>query len=247
GALLRIAAYSKYRSQVEQELFDQERALESANVAERIEQGFPEFAMSFSSKKNVGGFTTTHPFDSHPPLAQRVQAVGLELDDGMMQSMLEYPGDGRWFELIHEAESLERGQWDSFEKRFQEMHESTLPFRFIPETAEEEEIVVASFPEVSYTGKEGVFVMDYAKIQMEKWEEAIPFQEITSMNLEDNLLTVHRKTGKNLKIKLNKFGSQTQQEMLDMINQYFTRYQAAVAYREQKQELAAQAKSQFEA
>src|SRR5262249_11233445 len=43
SALLRIVAYSKYRNDVEQDLFKQERVLETANVCERIEQGFRQY------------------------------------------------------------------------------------------------------------------------------------------------------------------------------------------------------------
>ena len=76
GAMLRTVAYSKYRQQVERELFDQERALQSVDIGRRVECGFAAFAASFASDPDLGREETTHPFDSHPPLSQRLDAVG---------------------------------------------------------------------------------------------------------------------------------------------------------------------------
>jgi Zn-dependent protease with chaperone function len=103
GALLRISAYSKYRKTIEKELFDQEQVLDSANISERIEEGFPHFANSFLSDPSVGAMQTAHPFDSHPPLVQRLAAVGVQLESADAQQLLVTGGGGEWHRHIENS------------------------------------------------------------------------------------------------------------------------------------------------
>ncbi|CAE7525980.1 unnamed protein product, partial [Symbiodinium sp. CCMP2456] len=74
-ALLRITAYSQYRNELEQEIFDAEQAHEEINLSERIEGGFANFASAFVDKRDVGELATVHPFDTHPPLQQRLEEL----------------------------------------------------------------------------------------------------------------------------------------------------------------------------
>ena len=94
GALLRISAYTAFRRNVQQELFKQERSLEGASISGLIEQGFHSYAVSFAAKPDIGNLETSHPFDSHPPLARRLDAVGVPLNS-QLQALVSTPGDGR--------------------------------------------------------------------------------------------------------------------------------------------------------
>src|SRR5262249_13420239 len=49
SALMRTVAYSKFRAAVENELFKQERAMETVDVSKRVELGFHEYAVAFAS------------------------------------------------------------------------------------------------------------------------------------------------------------------------------------------------------
>lgn len=242
GALTRVIAYSAYRRKVEQTLFETEEALENANVAERIEQGFPEFAAAFLAQPDAGEMESAHPFDSHPPLAQRLEAIGLRIDFPETHSLLGQTGNGRWFERIADAAELERTQWNEFEEQFRSAHEQSLPYRYLPETDAEREVVVRHFPAVTFTGKEGDLTIDYEKMTFDNWNGSIAFRDVSQLQTtESGELLVHFVLdGKKKKgtIKLKKFPNQ--QEILDALGRFWGRHQTAIAYRQQLAEAAAQ-------
>ena len=149
GALLRTTAYSKFRNEIQQKLFEQERVLETTNIAGQVADGFSASAVRFAAEHDIGELKSSHPFDSHPPLADRLEAVGVPLSRETAESLLAAPGDGGWYRMIDKAEEIERQQWDEFEAKFREFHEATLPYRFLPETDEERAIVEKAFPAVT--------------------------------------------------------------------------------------------------
>jgi Zn-dependent protease with chaperone function len=239
GAMLRISAYSDFRGNIQQELFKQERALQTANISAQIEQGFHAYAMSFATKPDIGSLETAHPFDTHPPLSQRLEAVGIPLKSHDVQSLVSSPGDGRWYYKIDHAEQIERQQWSEFEERFRAIHEETLAYRFLPETDEEREIVVKAFPELTIDGKKGSLVLNHESIKYTDWPQSIHFGLIINFALKDNgTLDIQYNPGAKLKksIPMKTFASR-QQEALEAINRYYGRYMSAVAYQKQKQSI----------
>ena len=239
SALLRIAAYSRYRGKVEQEIFKQEFVLESADVQDQIEQGFHAYEQEFLSSPDLGELETTHPFDSHPPLSQRLEAVGVSLQEGEVEPLLAAAGDGRWFAFIAEAEAREHKQWSVFEDRFREFHEQSLAYRFLPETDEEREIVERAFPNVSFDSKKGRIEMDYQSVRCAQWDDAVLWSEITGCTLDEGVLKIAGERPESFKreIRLNWFSTPEQrQEMLNAIEAYYTRYLSASQYQEHKQQ-----------
>jgi Zn-dependent protease with chaperone function len=237
GALLRTVAYSRYRQDVEQDFFKQERALESANVCERIEQGFRQYAARFVSGPDIGQLAPAHPFDSHPPLSQRLQAIGAPLEHEDTQTLLAAAGDGQWYQYVPGAEQMEREQWQYYEEDFRRYHEQTLPYRFLPETAEEHEIVVKSFPPLTFVSSEGSLALDYEKMGHDKWPEPIRYAEITNLALNDNnvLRISYQRQGKQAQaLKMSKFGNS--QEVLNAINHYYGRYLTAAEYQKHRRQ-----------
>jgi Zn-dependent protease with chaperone function len=239
GALLRISAYSDFRGKIQQDLFKNERTLETVNISARLEQGFHEHALSFASKPDLGGLETAHPFDSHPPLAERLEALGISLASQDVQSLVSAQGDGRWFDSIADAEQIERQQWEQFEENFRTFHEQTLAYRFLPETDEERAIVARSFPPITIEGKKGSLVLDCDQVRYSAWPNAIAYSEISNCSLNEGTLHVrYARDGKQkANIPMKKFGPR-QQEALDAINRYYSRYLNAVAYQKQKREEA---------
>jgi Zn-dependent protease with chaperone function len=240
GALLRTVAYSSYRDSVQRDLFKQEQALQTANVSERIEQGFHQYARCFTSGPDIGNLAPAHPFDSHPPLAQRLQAIGMQLESEEAQRLLATPGDGRWYQYIPAAEHMEKEQWQQFEERFREYHEQSLPYRFLPETDEELAIVVKWFPPVSFEGKQGTLALDYEKMAFDQWPAPIRYAEVTNLTLKDNgvLQISYKREGKQKQsLPTSKFGKP--QEVLGAIQHYYGRYLSAVAYQKEKKQEAA--------
>ena len=235
GALLRTTAYSKFRNEIQQTLFEQDRVLETANIAGQIAGGFSASAVRFAAEHDIGELRSSHPFDSHPPLADRLEAVGVPLSAEIAESLLAAPGDGGWFRMIDKAEEIERQQWDDFEAKFRSFHEATLPYRFLPETDEERAIVVKAFPAITVEGKAGSLTLDHERLHFTNWTTPIEYREITHCAVKDGVLQIdYQRDGKRKeKLKLSKFGKR-QQEALDAFSRYYGRYQSAAAYRTQK-------------
>jgi Zn-dependent protease with chaperone function len=240
GALLRIAAYSKFRNGVQQELFKQEQVLPSANISQLIDRGFHAYAASFASSSDLGELETSHPFDTHPPVAERLSAIGISMNSQQVEDLLATPGNGRWYQNIDDADEIEQRMWGEFENRFRSFHEQTLAYRFLPETDEEREIVAKAFPQMTVDGKDGSLILDHESINFTAWSQAIHFGEITQVALDENgVLVVHyNRDGKQKeKVKMKTFGTR-QQEALDAMNRYYSRYLHAVAYQTQKNQEA---------
>src|SRR5262249_23463527 len=91
GALVRISAYSDFRRKIEEDVFKNERGLEPANISGEIERGFHGHAMSFAAKPDIGSLETAPPFDTHPPLGQRLDAVGIPLTPEEAQNLVSAP------------------------------------------------------------------------------------------------------------------------------------------------------------
>lgn len=233
GALLKIIAYSNYRVKVEQDIFQKEEVLENANVSQEIAQGFDNYAGSFMSTPDISHLRTSHPFDTHPSLEDRMKAVGCSLESPDSQVMLSEPGDGQWFQKIDGAEQLEDEQWKEYEERFRAYHEETLPYRFLPETDYELAIVLKAFPEVQLTGEEGLLTIDHTGIKHHPWESPVQFSDIQSCQMDDNgRLNFTSTGGTPSKINLKKFKDSDQQKVIEVVERYYSRYLAAKEYQE---------------
>lgn len=235
GALLRVGAYSKFRNDVQQNLFKEERVLETANIAEQIAAGFPAFALRFAGEHNIGELRASHPFDSHPSTADRMEAVGVQLSPATAESLLGRPGDGGWYRMIDNAEEIERQQWNDFESKFRQAHETSLAYRFLPETEEENAVVVKAFPEIRVEGSGGRLTMNHVGLHFASWQTPIKFEEIKQCKLENGVLGIqYQRDGiKRESLKVKAFGKQ-QQAVIDAIGRYWGRHQHAVAYQAQK-------------
>lgn len=245
NSLLRIAAYSEYRGKVERELFATEKVLETVNISRRIESGFNNFASAFASQGNLEEIETAHPFDSHPPMKQRWEAVGIRIAPDDMPPILTNVPDGRWYRNIARAEELEDRQWAAYEERFRTVHEQVLAYRYVPETEAEKAVVVTYFPEVRFAGKKtGTLIFDYEKVSHTDWEDPIHFSEITKCTGEQSALghpqiRIDFERGEKMKriLRLDTFQAD-QQELLNTFNKYYSRHLSAQQYRKAKAPVA---------
>ncbi len=238
GAMLRIAAYSKFRNQVQQELFKQERSLEAANISQQIAEGFQSFARRFAAEYDAGALATSHPFDTHPPMVERLNAVGVQLTPQYAEQILATPGDGRWFQRILNAQEIEQKQWEKFENQFRDYHEETLPYRLLPETDEERAIVTQAFPNVFFDGLQGTMSLKYESIHFTGWPAPIPFREINQFVLNEKTLEVKYGPGGKQKQKIPFKDFFRREEALEAINCYYGRHMHAAAYQQQKRPAA---------
>jgi Zn-dependent protease with chaperone function len=239
GGLLRTVAYSKFRGEVQKGLFDHERALENANISELIRRDFQNYAVKFTSTQDLAELKSSHPFDSHPPLDQRLAAVGVPLESSMAATLLTAPGDGRWFQRIDGADELERTQWRQFEQHFRDIHERSLPYRLLPETDAEREIVVKAFPPLSLFSTFGTLAVDCQSLHFDQWPDAVGYDEITKFEMNDDgkLTVFFNRGGKQKRSFPTKHFVDGRETAVDAINHYYARYMSAAAYRQQKQAL----------
>lgn len=238
GALLKIIAYSSYRAKVEQDIFQKEEVLENANVSQEIAQGFDNYAGSFLSNPDISHLQTSHPFDTHPSLEDRMKAFGCSLESPDSQVLLSEPGDGQWFQKIEAAEQLEDEQWKEYEERFRAYHEETLPYRFLPETDYELAIVLKAFPEVQLTGEEGLLTIDHTGIKHHPWESPVQFSDIQSCQMDDKGRLNFISAGSTPSmINLKKFKDSDQQKVIEAVERYYSRYLAAKEYQEHVKQL----------
>jgi hypothetical protein len=155
------------------------------------------------------------------------------------KAVLTTAGDGSWYQYIPTAEQMEKEQWQQYEERFRVYHEQTLPYRFLPETAEEVEIVVKAFPPLTFASSQGVLTLDYEKLGLDTWPEPIRYAEITNLFLDDKsvLKISYQCQGKQRQqLKMAKFDNQ--QEVLETLKNYYGRYLAAAEYQKQKRQEA---------
>lgn len=242
SGLLRTVAYSHFRNHVQNDLFQKEQALESANICERIETGFQSFATTFASTDDVVNLESSHPFDRHPSIAQRLEAAGFPFDREQLQTMLSAPGDGRWYWKIASAEQFERNEWNDFEQQFRDAHERSLPYRFLPQTEAEMAVVLKAFPNIEIEGKAGSVALTFEGLHYSTWTYPVMFAEITNIALDkkDWLQIQYERDGKHsVSIKMTDF-ERRRQEALDAIGQYYGRYVTARDYQGHRAAAAAQ-------
>lgn len=232
SALLRTASYSLFRAQVEQELFADDQARDVVGVADRLETGFEGFAASFASRQGIGSLESSHPFDSHPPLAQRWSALGVPADAANFQALLAVPADGGWYHDIDDAPALERDLWQAYEARFRDLHRDSLAYRYLPATPEECAVVEETFPPLTFESKRGRLAIDCLSMSAGDWPDPVEFREIVACRMNDGVLSIDidRNGKQTRKVKTGHF-KPNNHALIQEFQRYYGRYLTAVDYR----------------
>lgn len=187
GALVKIAAYCKYRGKVQSELMATEQQLATVDISTRLATGFPEYLRTCIGGTELADASTPHPFDSHPTLERRLGALGLDPVQTLRHEGVLQPVPDTWFHSIQSAAELEAQQWKEYEEKFQKLHELTLLFRYLPEGDEQTALVVKHFPPIHFTTAKGESLdLDYRQIRISKWESAILFSTIKTVAEEES-------------------------------------------------------------
>jgi Zn-dependent protease with chaperone function len=184
-ALVRIAGYSHYRGTVEQELFAQaSRHQEALRLGERVATGLAAFAQSEQFRTSITGAQVPHPFDSHPPLVQRMDNVASVIAAGDFPGIVASTPAGSWIELIPQADEIEARLWQGYEAQFAAEHELSLAVRYEPANDAERAIVLKHFPDVEFPlKKDEVLRVSYRGI--ETAASSIPWDDVADIGYED--------------------------------------------------------------
>lgn len=237
-ALIKIAGYSSYRGEVEASLFDSGEKHEGAlNVSQRVAHGLMDYTRGQNFQRSVQIGNVPHPFDSHPPLQQRMQQLGCTVDVEDYADLINRPVQASWIECIDDAQALESPQWKRYEQDFSEQHELSLAFRYEPYGPEQAAVVEKYFPKVSFEMKKGQRVdITYAAISDSKSGNSIGWDRVSNVMYEDgsfgtaDTLTIsHPDKGalgfqKSTKLKLG-IASKQRESFKEVLGRYWHRHQ----------------------
>jgi Zn-dependent protease with chaperone function len=153
-ALIKVAGYSAYRHQVEQELFaHQSRHDSSIGIADFVAQGLPPFAHSGDFLHSMATASIPHPFDSHPALSERMHNVDSVVAEPDFGAVMVAPVVSSWASRIDTAAAIETRLWAAYEAQFAQAHEQDLAYRYLPANEAERALVEKYFPPQAFVLK----------------------------------------------------------------------------------------------
>jgi Zn-dependent protease with chaperone function len=188
-ALIKVAAYSNYRSEVERQLFEQDSRHDGTiGIAGRVAAGLAPYAGSTHFVDSMKTANVPHPFDSHPPLAERMRNVGHEIAEPDFAAIVaSVPAEG-WIADIAVAEAVESELWSEYERQFADAHEQSLAYRYLPATEEERAIVLRHFPDLSIAlGEDERFAIQYAGVQLPGSDELVSWDDVDDFQYENGI------------------------------------------------------------
>ena len=188
-SLVKVGAYASFRDRVEAKLFAQDEQHQTVAIADRVAHGFSAYAQSDSVHDDLQGAVTPHPFDSHPPLAARMENVGASLNSEDMVQLLMAPVESTWADTVQDAEAIEARLWGVYEARFAQAHDLSLAYRYEPSSDAERAHVEKHFPPLVFEGKDAGFdvQMDFAQVSYGEWEAPILFEQVASATTADRM------------------------------------------------------------
>ncbi len=158
-SLLKVAGYSSFRNHTEQALFAQrDEHTGELGLQGRIDAGLPGHVASQGFLESVKTMRIPHPFDSHPPLAERFENVKATVRVDDAPRIFEARPAKTWADEVLTGPAIEQRLWAAYEARFIKNHEQSLAYRYLPATDEERRLVLRFFPDVSFGLKDGTSV-----------------------------------------------------------------------------------------
>lgn len=249
-SLIKISAYAGYRNDVEQRLFAQDRQHGATlGIAGFVAEGLQPYARSDAFLTTMRTAGVPHPYDSHPPLAERMRNVGhavAEQDYGAIVTTL--PA-ATWVDDMPTAHVIEERLWAAYEQQFSQSHERSLAYRYEPANEEERAVVLRHFPPVAFELKGGErIVVSYEGMhasadggQRIGWDEVKGLTFNTS-SFGNTLVVTHFDKGvigsRTSKIKLRGLGKD-EDAFKGVVSQYWQRHQVMRAQQAQRAVVAA--------
>lgn len=183
-SLIKVSAYASYRYDVEKKLIKNNKMNENElDISKTIAAGLPEHVASTDFISVIREQNVPHPFDSHPPLTERMRNVGYEIDEADYAAVAaDYPSQS-WVNLMPVADEIEQQLWQKYEREFSSVHEKSLAWRYQPEGEMETALVLKHFPNVPYTLKDGSqIVITWQGIVSPKTGEMLEWDNIKNIN-----------------------------------------------------------------
>jgi Zn-dependent protease with chaperone function len=137
GSLVKVGAYCKYREKTEEEIMLREGTTSRPEMALRLEQGFPSFLSRFAKNPQFLRSEISHPFDTHPSLRDRIQALGFTMAGTFADPALQAAVSRSWRDAISDAVSIEERMWSKQEQLMMDVREINCSMSIMPETEED--------------------------------------------------------------------------------------------------------------
>lgn len=187
-ALVKVSAYSSYRSRIENELFEKRERMEGQiGIAQRVAQGLQPFARSLQFQGLMEEASVPHPFDSHPKLQERMRNVKCVIAENEFGQVLSHPVQNSWASEIVSCESIEARLWAAYESHFAQAHERDLAYRYRPRNDAERDIVLKYFPPQVFRLTNGSEIgVHYEGLDMPD-DTTLAWSEIKDLKYEDGI------------------------------------------------------------
>lgn len=187
NALIKVGAYAQYRGQVEQQLFAQdEQYAGELGIAGRITEGLAPYAASAQFIDAMQAVDVPHPFDSHPPLCERMRNVGDEVREQDYSRIVTKAPEATWISDIPSADAIEQRLWARYEGRFAAEHEHKLAYSYLPATEAERAVVLKYFPPLEFAlrGRQRIAVT-YEGLLLPKEAQVLSWDNVTNLKYDD--------------------------------------------------------------
>ncbi|MBD8527664.1 M48 family metallopeptidase [Pseudomarimonas arenosa] len=186
-ALIKVTAYASYRSSIENELFKQNDALSGRlGIGDRVASGLPAFSRSAQFLSLMRDSEIPHPFDSHPPLQERMTKVGCRIAERDYANIVCKAPAESWVDAINEADQVELRLWNEFESEFSAQHEVELAYRYLPSNETERELVERHFPPLTFALKADLSLeVSHAGMRLPNKSEIMSWDDVQELGYED--------------------------------------------------------------
>jgi Zn-dependent protease with chaperone function len=187
-SLIKISAYASYRYEVERDLFANNALHESElGIRKTIAAGLPAHVNSPGFISAMREQNVPHPFDSHPPLTERMRNVGFSVEETAYAAVAAELPTESWVDLMPVADNIEQQLWQKYERDFSSTHEESLAWRYQPTGEEETALVLKYFPNVPFTLKDGSQVeITWQGIVLPKTAELLDWDNVKNINVLRN-------------------------------------------------------------
>lgn len=187
-SLIKISAYANYRYEVERNLFENNTLHESElGISKAIAAGLPAHVTSPGFVSAMREQNVPHPFDSHPPLTERMRNVGYTVEESAFAATAaEIPAQS-WADLMPVADNIEQQLWQKYERDFSSNHEESLAWRYQPTGEAETALVLKYFPNVPFTLKDGSQIeITWQGFVLPKTAELLDWDNVKNINVLRN-------------------------------------------------------------
>ena len=235
-SLIKISAYSSYRNDVESRLFAEDRRHgASLGIAGFVAEGLRPYAQSDAFITTMRSAGVPHPYDSHPPLSERMRNVGHMVDEQAYGPIVTTAPEASWVDEMPTAHAIEERLWAQYEQQFSQAHERSLAYRYEPANDEELAIVLRYFPDVVFERKGGerIEIGHTGMKATADGGQTIPWDEVKGLSFNNSnfgnaLVVTHFDKGvlgsRTTKVKLSGLGKQ-EAGFKEAVSHYWHRHQ----------------------